>query len=64
MLFYELGWQIITKCWSVEIIEILRAKFLGLPHKHIRLLAAGLKVLQLKKPLMEKEPALQNAMRS
>ena len=27
----------ITKCWSIEIIKILRAKVLGLPHKHIRL---------------------------
>ena len=32
MLIYEFGQQIITKCWSIEITKILRAKFLGLSH--------------------------------
>ena len=36
MLFHELGQQLITKYWSIEIIKIVRAKVLGLPsHKHI-----------------------------
>ena len=35
MLFYELGQQIITECWSTEKIEMLRAKLLGLPHINI-----------------------------
>ena len=32
MLFYELGQQVFTKCWSIEITKILGAKVLGLPH--------------------------------
>ena len=32
MLFYELGQQILTKFWSIEITKTLRAKFLGLRH--------------------------------
>ena len=32
MLFSELGQQIMTKCWQLEITKILRATFLGLPH--------------------------------
>ena len=52
MLFYELGQQMITKYWSIEKNKILRAKFLGLPHQHIRLLPVSLKVLNLEKNLV------------
>ena len=51
MQYYELGQEIITKCWSIEITKILRTKLLGLVQQHIRLPAVSLKYLKWEKYL-------------